>query len=339
VKGTEMQISPFPKIKNIYPVAIPFPDHSRLISVNVYALGKNSVTLIDTGPKLPGIFTYLESHLKLAGIKMTAIERIIITHGHIDHFGLAVDIQKAAGRAVQCLIHTDDKWKSSSANLRERMWSRESDDFMAMAGMPEKAVETVKNRFNFFKTMCDPLDTAATINDGDEIVGEGFQLKIIHTPGHTAGSCCVYESGHKILFSGDHIIKHITPNPLVELKRSHLEDPSYQSLKAYTDSLDKLTGLDVRFVFPGHGEYIENLPDIISSYKNHHHQRMDLLWHSLKKKPRPLYDLVDEIFPDMPPNEIFLAISDLFAHLEILINDGRVKIIDPGPPALYQSRS
>jgi glyoxylase-like metal-dependent hydrolase (beta-lactamase superfamily II) len=333
-----MQMRSFPKLKNITPVAIPFPNDSHLISANVYALGQNSVTLIDTGPKLPGIFTSLETQLRHVGIKMTSIERIIVTHGHIDHFGLAMDIQKAAGRPVKCLIHADDKWKLSSANLRERMWSREADNFMAMAGVSEKAVEAVRHRFKFFKTMCDPLDTVSTMKDGDEITGEGFHLEIIHTPGHTAGSCCVYESGQKILFSGDHIIKHITPNPLVELKRSHLKDPSYQSLRAYRDSLDKLTSLDVQFVFPGHGEYIKDLPEIISSYRTHQHQRMDLLWQALKKNPRSLYDLVDDIFPRIPQHDIFMAISDIVGHLEILINDGRVMIIDPGPPTLYQSR-
>ena len=333
-----MQIRPFPQLENIYPVAIPFPNNSHLISANIYAVGKESVTLIDTGPKFPGIFTLLEKQLTLAGIKMTSIERILVTHGHIDHFGLAVEIQKAAGHPVEFLIHADDSWKSSSENLRGQLWIPETDNFMAMAGVPEEAIETAKNRFIFFKTMCDPLDTVSTMKDGDEIEADGYQLKIIHTPGHTAGSCCIYESGHKILFSGVHIIKHITPNPLVELRRSHLKDPSYQSLKAYTESLDKLTGLDVQYVFPGHGEYIEDLSNIISSYKSHHHQRMDLLWQTLKNSPRPIYDLVDDIFPHMPRNEIFLAISDIVAHLEILINAGRVMIIDPGPPALYQSR-
>jgi hypothetical protein len=65
---------------------------------------------------------------------------------------------------------------------------------------------------------------------------------------------------------------------------------------------------------------------------------MDLLWQALKKNPRSLYDLVDEIFPDMPQHEVFLTISGLIGHLEILIDDGRVMIIDHGPPALYQSR-
>lgn len=333
-----MQIKPFPKLKNIYPVAIPFPNNSHLISANIYAVGKRSVTLIDTGPKLPGVFSLLEKQLEHAGIKMTSIERIIVTHGHIDHFGLAVKIQKAAGHPIEFFIHSDDSWKLSKENLRTQIWSPEADNFMAMAGAPEKAVETAKNRFTLFKTMCDPLDTVSTLEDGDRIDGDGFQLKIIHTPGHTAGSCCIYESGHKILFSGDHIIKHITPNPLVELQRSHLKDTSYQSLKAYMESLDKISGLDVQYVFPGHGEYIEDLPDIISSYRTHHHQRLNLLWQALKTPPRPIYDLVDEIFPDMPQSDVFLAISDIVAHLEILINAGRVLMIDPGPPALYQSR-
>ena len=65
---------------------------------------------------------------------------------------------------------------------------------------------------------------------------------------------------------------------------------------------------------------------------------MNQLWQALKTPPRSLYELVDDIFPYMPRNDIFLAISDIVAHLEILINDGRVMIIDPGPPALYQSR-
>ena len=158
-----MQIKPFPQLANICPVAIPFPNNSHLISANIYAVGKRSVTLIDTGPKLPGIFSLLEKQLTRAGIKMTSIERILVTHGHIDHFGLAVKIQKAAGHPVEFLIHSDDSWKLSNENLRAQMWSPEADNFMAMAGVPEEAIETAKNRFILLKTMCDPLDTVSTM--------------------------------------------------------------------------------------------------------------------------------------------------------------------------------
>ncbi len=76
-------------------------------------------------------------------------------------------------------------------------------------------------------------------------------------------------------------------------------------------------GLDVRFVFPGHGEYIEDLPGIVSRYKKYH--------------------LIDEVFPVVPEGDIFLAISEIIVHLEILIEESRAELIDPGSPALYRA--
>jgi len=175
------------------------------------------------------------------------------------------------------------------------------------------------------------------MEDGDEFFGDGYQLEVIHTPGHSPGSCCLYESQHKILFSGDSIIKHITPNPLVELKRSRLKNPAYQSLTAYLDSLDKIERLDVRWVFPGHGEYIDDLKGIIASYKSHHLQRKSQVHKALQVNGRSIFDLIGEIFPELPDNELFLAASDLWAHIEILINEDKAERIVPGPPALYRA--
>ena len=332
-----MQIARFPEVENIHPVAIPFPNDSHLISANVYALGSKSLTLIDTGPKLPGILSMLKDHLFTRGVHLSKVDRIIITHGHIDHYGLAVSIQEAVGHPVECFIHSEDKWRISSINMQEEVWSHEIENFMAKAGVPLNRLKPVKARFSFFKSLCDPVDKVSIMGDGDEFTGEGYRLKVIYTPGHSPGSCCLYEPDRKILFSGDHIIKHITPNPIVELKRTYLKDQNYQSLKAYQNSLDKLKGLDVRFVFPGHGEYIDDLQHIIATYQNHHQKRMDVIWRALKKKPRSLYDLIGDVFKYLPENEIFLAVSDILGHIEILITEGKAELIDPGPPGLYRS--
>ena len=330
-------IQSFPKAKNIHAIAIPFPEPPDLITANVYAVGKGPITLIDTGPKIPGSLQFLREKVRLAGFDLSDIERIIITHGHVDHFGLAVSIRKAAGHPVECFIHVEDRWQVSSENFQGDMWSKELDHFMAMVDMPEKESERIKKHFSSLKDLCDPLDEVSTMEDGDEFVGDGFHLRVIRTPGHSPGACCLYESRQKILFSGDHIIKHITPNPLIEMKRDRLRDPHYQSLKAYLKSLDKLAGLEVRFVFPGHGEYIEDLPGIVSTYRVHHRQRMDLVWNALKKKSRPIYHLINDVFPFVPEDDIFLAISEILVHLEILINEGRADLTDPGPPALYRA--
>ena len=156
------------------------------------------------------------------------------------------------------------------------MWGEEANALMAMAGIPLEEKEKVRKRFAAFRELGDSLDEVSVFEDGAEFEGKGYHLKAVHTPGHTPGSSCIYECDQRILFSGDTLIKHITPNPLVVIKRNGLQDPGYKSLKAYSRSLDRLAGMDTKYVFTGHGEYIEDLPSVISMYKRHHRERMDL---------------------------------------------------------------
>jgi len=332
-----MQIKPFPELENITAISIPVPDVSNLITVNLYAVGSGPVTLIDTGLKAPGSLEYVQSEIIKAGLHIDDVERIIITHGHMDHFGLAAGIREVVKHPIECLIHDEDRWQISSENFLKEMWSEEANTLMAMAGMPPQEMEKVRKRFSGFKELGDPLDNVSILENGDEVVGDGYHLKVIHTPGHTPGSCCFYESRQRILFSGDSIIKHITPNPLVAITRNRLQDTGYKSLKAYSRSLDKLAGLDIKYVFPGHGEYIEDLRSVILSYKEHHRDRMELIWNALNKQAGPLYDIIEDVFLQVPEGDVFLAISEILVHLEILIDEGRAELVDPGPPALYRS--
>jgi glyoxylase-like metal-dependent hydrolase (beta-lactamase superfamily II) len=331
-----MLIKPYPELESIHAVAIPMPEVSGLITANLYAVGKSHITLIDTGQKRPGTLDYVQDEFARAGLDFGDLQRIIITHGHVDHFGLAASIREAAGHAIECFVHRQDKWQISSENLLSDIWSEEAGHLMAMAGMPLEEMEKVRKRFSLFREMGDPLDSVSILRDGDEFDGDGYNLKVIYTPGHTPGSCCLYESRNKVLLSGDTIIKHITPNPLVVIKRDRLRDPSYQSLKVYLNSLEKLGRLDVQFVFPGHGEYIEDLPGIISAYKVHHQERKEVVWKALTKKARPIYQMIDDVFPFVPEGDGFLAVSEILVHLEMLIDEGKAELVDPGPPALYR---
>jgi glyoxylase-like metal-dependent hydrolase (beta-lactamase superfamily II) len=332
-----MLIKPFPKCESITPIAVPVPGISNLITVNLYALGKGPITLIDTCLKAPGTLEYVGKVLRDAGLDIADVDRIIITHGHMDHFGLASAIRKAVKHPIECFIHGEDQWQISSENFGKEMWSEEANALMAMAGIPPEEKEKVRKRFAGFREMGDPLDEVSIFEDGVEFEGEGYHLKVIHTPGHTPGSCCIYECEQKILFSGDTLIKHITPNPLVVIKGNGLREPGYKSLKAYSRSLDRLAGLDIKYVFTGHGEYIGDLPSLISTYKRHHRERMDLIWNALHKEARPLYEIIGDVFSQVPDGDMFLAISEILVHLEILIEEERAELLDPGPPALYRS--
>ena len=333
-----MQIQPFPEFENVHAVAIPFPESPDLINANVFALGKGPITLIDSGPRIHGSLGFIQKTLQTAGLGFRDIKRIVITHGHVDHFGLVASIREAARQQIECFVHAEDVWRVSKENFSEQMWNEGMSHFMAMVGMPEKEIGKIRKRFSSFGELADPLDEVSVMEDGDEFSGDGYELKVIHTPGHSPGSSCLYESRRKILFTGDHILKHITPNPLVEIyHRNSLRDPHYQSLRAYVSSVDKFIGLDVQFAFPGHGEYIDDLSSIIASYKMHYRSRKDLVWKAVKKKSRPIYYLIEDLFPSVPGNAIFLAASEIVAYLEILINEGSMELADPGPPAIYRS--
>jgi glyoxylase-like metal-dependent hydrolase (beta-lactamase superfamily II) len=209
---------------------------------------------------------------------------------------------------------------------------------MTWVGVPIDEISKIKQHFASFSEWYDPVDPVSFLKDGDEFSGKGYHLKVIHTPGHTAGSVCLYESKQGILFSGDCLIKHITPNPFIEVQKFRLQDPEYQSLGAFLNSLEKLARLDVRYVYSGHGEYIDDLKHLIASYRDHHRERMNLIRQALKRRPRPLYAIIDEVFPFVPEGDLFLAVSEILVHLEVLMNEGRAELADPGPPAVFHAR-
>ena len=330
-------IKAFPKLPNIHAISIPLPEDTQLVTANLYAVGNGPITLIDTGPKYPGLLDFVRERLETIGFGFEDIERIIATHGHVDHTGSAVEIRRAAGNSIDFFIHPEENWLISEERFQDYMWSNEAEGLAAVAGIPARDVEKIKQRFEFFKELSDPVDNVSFLNDGDEFSGNGYQLRVIHTPGHTAGSICLYEPQQKILFSGDNMIKHITPNPLVDIRKYGLRNSDYQSLPTFLKSLDKISKLDVRYVFSGHGEYMQDMHQIISTYKTHHRQRMDSIWKALKKESRPIYQLIDDVFPVVPEGDIFLAVSEIAVHLEVLINEGRAELLDSGPPAVFRA--
>jgi hypothetical protein len=64
---------------------------------------------------------------------------------------------------------------------------------------------------------------------------------------------------------------------------------------------------------------------------------MELIWKALQKAPRPLYDLIEDVFPYVPEGHVFIAISEIVVHLELLMEEGRAELADPGPPLLYRA--
>jgi glyoxylase-like metal-dependent hydrolase (beta-lactamase superfamily II) len=330
-------ISPFPKLKNIIPIPIPFNEVPYLLTANIYALGKEEITLIDAGPDIPGVLQFIMDTFKSNGLIFNNINRIILTHGHMDHFGLASDIMKQMDHPVEVYIHPEGKWKISSEFLVNEIWADELDQLKEMAGIPDDVLNAMKRGIRKYYSIAKPIDEVKEMEDGHIFKGEGYTLQTIFTPGHDPGLCCLYEPDQKILFSSDHIIKNLTPKPILAMSRDRLRDKNYKGLIAYQKSLDLVSRMDARYLFPGHGEYISDMQPVISQYRLQYAERMEQVLNAVRKNEVPVYNLVRNIFPSVEKADVFIALSEIFSHLEVLESENKVEIKDPGLPIIYRA--
>ncbi len=330
-------IKPFPKLKNITPVPIPFNEVPYLLTANIYALGREEITLIDAGPGLPGVLEFIKGSFAKEGLEFTNIKKIILTHGHMDHFGLAASIKKELDRPVEIYIHPEGQWKISAEFIGNEVWVDEFKMLQKLADIPDDDFEIMVKSVRKYYSIATPLDDLKTMEDNDLFHGDGFTLQVVFCPGHDPGLCCLYEPEQKVLFSSDHIIKNITPKPILAFSRDKMIDKNYKGLAAYENSLERISRLDVDYVFPGHGEWIEDMKPVISQYRQHYSERMELVWNAVKEKERAVYHLIRDVFPNVDAGYLFIAISEIVSQLEVLVNLGRAEIINPGPPVVYRA--
>ncbi|MBN2487670.1 MAG: MBL fold metallo-hydrolase [Methanosarcinaceae archaeon] len=153
-------------------------------------------------------------------INITDLELIILTHCHIDHTGAAAGIAVKSGAKVA--IHKED-----ALSLKDDVKSVAS-----LFGRPAPAIEP-----------------DIIYIGGESVPINNENLEVIHTPGHTPGGICLYEPGSKSLFSGDTVF------PNGSLGRTDFLGGSPERM---AQSIQKLTQLDVRTLYPGHGEVTSN---------------------------------------------------------------------------------
>jgi len=330
-------IESFPELDSITPIPIPFNEVPYLLTANVYALGREDITLIEAGPGIPGAIDFIKEALKKEGLKFNNINRIILTHGHMDHFGLASTFLEESEYPIDIYIHPEEMWRISTEFIENEIWSDELDWLQKLTDIPDDALNVMKKNVRKYYSIAKPLDDLKPMEDNDVFSGDGYNLKVIHSPGHAPGLCCLYESEHKVLFSSDHILKNLTPKPIITLSRERLRDQSYKSLIAYEQSLERVSKLDIKYVYPGHGEWIRDMNPIVEQCRIHHSQRRELVWKTLKKKKLPLYHLVKDVFPHSEKEDLFIALSEIISHLEVLVHNGRAAVIDQGPPVIYRA--
>jgi glyoxylase-like metal-dependent hydrolase (beta-lactamase superfamily II) len=301
----------------IYKIELPIP--FPLETANVYVIDEPPRTLIDTGIKTEASFEALKKGMEEIGVSLSSIERILITHGHIDHYGQAKRLASLSGARIY--IHPIEYGRIRSI-LHSFGFLK---SILLRNGVPQGMVNEAIFFMESAQKMADPLDEAFFIGDGDSIPFDSVTWKAVHCPGHSPGLLCFHWPEKKILFTGDHLIKEITPNPVLNVPEG---GPPYRypSLKDYLVSLEKIEKLDLTLLLPGHGEEITDAKALIRMLFVHHWERMDRVQSILSSGEKTPFEIAMDLFPGVPPFEIFLGISEAVGHLDILREQRKVKV-------------
>jgi glyoxylase-like metal-dependent hydrolase (beta-lactamase superfamily II) len=304
-------------LDKIYKIELPIP--FPLKSMNVYFIDDSPRTLVDAGIKTEVSFETLKKGLETIGVGLNSIERILITHGHIDHYGQAKRLSSLSGAPIY--IHSKEYGRIRSF-IHSLGFIK---SILLRNGAPETLVNEAIHYMESAQIMADSLDEAFFLDDGDSIFFKSMSWKTIHCPGHSPGLICFHWPEKKILFTGDHLLKEITPNPILNVNES--KPPfHYPSLKEYLTSLEKIEKFDLSLLLPAHGEEIHDVKALIQKIFTHHKERTDRILFSLSKKEKTPFQIAMDLFPGVPPFEVFLGISEAVGHLEILKEKGIVKV-------------
>ncbi len=244
-------------------------------SMNAYLFRDNDgYTIIDTGWDTQALVKSVQEQLSENNIRFSEIRRVLVTHCHLDHFGM-IGRYKKENNAV---IYQHEN-ESSLIKVRfsggDRYWPL-TEEFLRTNGMPES--ELTPTSFQLPPVSYLP-DTDVPLKGGEIINVGNYHLKVINTPGHTPGHCSFYEPDKKLLFSGDVLLPTIATNAAMHVQ--HIVNPINQ----YLDSIRELQKLDIDLVLPGH-------EDVFSG----HRKRIDeLIRHSIKKSRNIVNSFQDSV--------------------------------------------
>ncbi|MEO0672701.1 MAG: MBL fold metallo-hydrolase [Pseudomonadota bacterium] len=248
---------------------------------NTYIVGDTSLAIIDPGPDDAA---HRDAVLKAVGGR--PVSHILITHTHRDHID-GLDAMVNATGAVVCGYGRD------VSATDERLLSPSGRAFIDTDFEPEH-----------------PL------RDGDEIAGEGWTLRAIHTPGHAPDHLCFHWAQRKIVFSGDHVMGWNTT--VVAPPEGHMGD--------YLASLMKLTEIEADVFHAGHGGQIRDPIRVTKAYLVHRRMREQAIADAIRNGHDTINAVVALIYAQIDPALHRAAAMSVEAHVAHMIEKGMARV-------------
>jgi glyoxylase-like metal-dependent hydrolase (beta-lactamase superfamily II) len=316
----------------IHRIAIPTP--FAVGRVNVYLIEDEPLTLVDAGPNSGTSFHELQRGIAGLGHQLADIELVILTHQHIDHLGLVWLVAAHSGAEVAAIDVAVPFVENFSVEAQA------DDDFaretMLRHGVPEDVVSALGSVSRAFRAWGARAEVTRVLRDGEEMSFRDRTLGVHHRPGHSPTDTVFHDPERRILIAADHLLGHISSNPLITRPPGGSSERP-QALVTYLDSLSATRAMDVELVLPGHGDPVTDHRGLIDERFALHRRRADKIERLLAERPRTAYELAQALWGNIAVTQAYLTLSEVLGHVDLLLNDGRVREIKRDGLSLFEA--
>lgn len=277
---------PVPVVPGVSRVTAKNPSPFTFHGTNSYLVGEGELAVIDPGPEN-------EEHLDalLRAIAGRPVTHILVSHTHRDHSQLAARLSQATGAPVYA--------EGPHRPALNRLASTPLNDGADTDFKPD-----------------------VVLADGDLITGDGWELRTVLTPGHTANHAAFALDGAGVLFSADHVMAWSTT----------IVAPPDGSMADYMASLERLIEREDNLLLPGHGGPVKNPQEHLRDLKEHRLARERAILDRLRQGDRSIDELVKAIYRDTDPAMHAAAGLSVMAHIEHLVD--RKLVATDGAPSI-----
>jgi glyoxylase-like metal-dependent hydrolase (beta-lactamase superfamily II) len=300
---------------------LPIPTPFLVGRVNCYLIEDDPLTLVDTGPNSGKSLDELEQALAARGHRVEDLERIVLTHQHLDHVGLLEILQRRSGAEVAAFHLLGPYLENFTANATA------DDDFaqeiMRRNGTPAELATVLGAVGAAFRAFGSRGHVTHPLRDGDTLAFRDRRLRVMHRPGHSPSDTVFWDQDRKLLIAGDHLLAHISSNPLVSRPLdgggTGKRPPA---LITYIDSMTATRELPAELVLSGHGEPITDHVALIDERLRMHDRRARKILKMLSEGPLSAYDIALQMWGNIAVTQAYLTISEVLGHIDLLVRDG-----------------
>lgn len=285
---------------------------------NIYIIDDGEgLILVDCGSGMPQANAELAAGFSAVSdafgraVSLADISTILITHGHIDHFGGLNFVRQHTDAPIG--VHILDRRVLSNHEERVVFSYRRLETFLESAGVSAEQREALMSVYLFAKTYYRSTPVQFLLEEGQPTIGG---IGVYHVPGHCPGQVCL--AVDDVLLTADHVLSRITPHQAPESITHHM------GLSHYLDSLGKIAALtDYRLGLGGHEEPIDDIPGRIGDIRHAHDERLGKIA-DICREPKSISEISRELFGRVDSYHVLLALEETGAHVEYLHQRGEL---------------